>query len=367
MGNQASKIMDKAKDRSTDRKSRHPSRALSVKSSSAASTSEQPSLSSKMNFADTTFQAIPPNLKPSRSQKTNKSGVVIDQDDFKEIDRSQRQHYVLKSIRKTNHWAPYNRDGVILDIGTGHGDWAYEVASTYPKSKIIALDLNPPHAPATILNNLVFKHIDITQRWDIEDNSVDFVFQRDMNRVLLKSNWDHILREMYRVTQPGGVLEILESGKANWLYYSIENGRRGQIKTPRVIDRFTTDFFHYNAGPVQAHADEFFKAQCEHIGRDCDLADHLAADLINVGFINVEQKSLDIPVGEWPSDPNLKQIGFNNFELQRSKLKSLRSAYVEDMGLSGDDYDAASKLILAEFEEYQGYTKWVCWTAEKPS
>ncbi|KAI9282109.1 S-adenosyl-L-methionine-dependent methyltransferase [Umbelopsis sp. AD052] len=272
MGNQASKIMDKAKDRSTDRKSRHPSRALSVKSSSAASTSEQPSLS------------------------------------------------------------------IILDIGTGHGDWAYEVASTYPKSKIIALDLNPPHAPATILNNLVFKHIDITQRWDIEDNSVDFVFQRDMNRVLLKSNWDHILREMYRVTQPGGVLEILES-----------------------------EFFHHNAGPVQAHADEFFKAQCEHIGRDCDLADHLAADLINVGFINVEQKSLDIPVGEWPSDPNLKQIGFNNFELQRSKLKSLRSAYVEDMGLSGDDYDAASKLILAEFEEYQGYTKWVCWTAEKPS
>ncbi|CAO3662478.1 unnamed protein product [Umbelopsis ramanniana] len=143
MGNQASKIMDKAKDRSSERKSRHPNRALSVKSTSATSTStstsERPALPNKTNFADTTFQAVAPNLKPSRSQKTNKSGVVIDQDDFKEIDRSQRQHYVLKSIRKTNHWVPFHRDGVILDIGTGHGDWAYEVASAFPKSKSSAL------------------------------------------------------------------------------------------------------------------------------------------------------------------------------------------------------------------------------------
>lgn len=36
-----------------------------------------------------------------------------------------------------------------------------------------------------------------------------------MNRVLLKSDWNHVLREMYRVAQPGGVLEILESGKQN--------------------------------------------------------------------------------------------------------------------------------------------------------
>ncbi|CAO3662474.1 unnamed protein product [Umbelopsis ramanniana] len=143
---------------------------------------------------------------------------------------------------------------------------------------------------------------------------------------------------MYRVAQPGGVLEILES-----------------------------DLFHHNAGPVQMQADEFYRAQCEHIGRDSTLADHLAADLTNIGFINVEQKSLDIPVGEWPSDPNLKQIGFNNFELQRSKLRSLRSTYVDGMGLSPNDYDAATKLILSEYEEYQGYTKWVCWTAQKPA
>jgi hypothetical protein len=83
--------MDKAKDRSSDRKSRHSNRALSVKSTSASSTSERPPLPNKTNFADTTFQKVAPNLKPSRSQKTNKKGGVIDQEDFKEIDRSQRQ------------------------------------------------------------------------------------------------------------------------------------------------------------------------------------------------------------------------------------------------------------------------------------
>ncbi|KAH8550489.1 S-adenosyl-L-methionine-dependent methyltransferase [Umbelopsis sp. PMI_123] len=241
-------------------------------------------------------------------------------------------------MRKVNHWVSYNCDGIILDIGTGHGDWAYEVASTYPKSKIIGLDLNPPTVPVTIQNNLEFKIQDITQRWDIPDNSVDFLFQRDMNRVLLKSDWKHVLREMYRVAQPGGVLEIVEP-----------------------------DLFHHNAGPVQTAADEYFKDQCEKIGRDWSLADHLSEDLTNIGFINVEKKSLDIPVGEWPSDPNLKQIGFNNFELQRSKLRAMRANYVNVVGLSAEEYDAASKQILSEYEDYQGYTIWVCWTAQKPA
>lgn len=39
------------------------------------------------------------------------------------------------------------------------------------------------------------------------------LFQRDMNRVLLKADWDHILQEMYRVVRPGGVIEIIECGK----------------------------------------------------------------------------------------------------------------------------------------------------------
>jgi hypothetical protein len=86
-----------------------------------------------------------------------------------------------------------------------------------------------------------------------------------------------------------------------------------------------------------------------------------------IGFIKVDQKSLDIPVGEWPSDPGLKQIGFNNLELQRSKLRSLRSAYVDGAGIPGEDYDIASKAILAEYEQFQGFTKWICWTAQKPT
>lgn len=85
-----------------------------------------------------------------------------------------------------------------------------------------------------------------------------------------------------------------------------------------------------------------------------------------LGFVKIVQKSLDIPVGEWPSEPALKQIGFNNLEVQRSKLRSLRSAYVDTTFITSEAYDAASKAILAEYEQFQGYTKWVCWTAQKP-
>jgi len=211
------------------------------------------------------------------------------------------------------------------------------VASTYPKARIIGLDLNPPIVPVTIQNNLIFKEQDIKQPWDIQDNSVDFLFQRDMNRVLLKADWDHILQEMYRVVRPGGVIEILEC-----------------------------DLFHHNAGPIQTEADQYFRDECDRIGRDILLAEHLADDMEKLGFVKIVQKSLDIPVGEWPSDPALKQIGFNNLEVQRSKLRSLRSAYADTTFITSEAYDAASKAILAEYEQFQGYTKWVCWTAQKP-
>jgi ubiquinone/menaquinone biosynthesis C-methylase UbiE len=58
-------------------------------------------------------------------------------------------------------------------MGTGHGDWAYEVASTYPNARVIGLDLNPPSTPVTIQKNLIFKIQDIRESWDIRDNSVD--------------------------------------------------------------------------------------------------------------------------------------------------------------------------------------------------
>ncbi|KAJ2957242.1 hypothetical protein NQZ79_g7040 [Umbelopsis isabellina] len=370
MGNQASKAIEKTKDR----KSRQPSRARSLASSSASSTGRP-----KINIASITEDAnmIPkstPTTSATAKHKKEFNSLVIDQDDYKEIDRSQRQHYVLKSSRKANHWAPFKGKGVILDIGTGHGDWAYEVASAYPNARVIGLDVNPPSTPVTIQRNLIFKVQDIKESWDIRDNSVDFLFQRDMNNVLLQSDWKHILQEIYRVVRPGGVIELLEQGKLglhhimqDFLLFSLFLCWTHPKEWIAHKIRFTTDLSHHNAGPTIHRANEYYKAECEQTGRDITLSAHLTDMLSNVGFVRIEQKNMDIPVGEWPSDTGLKQLGFNNLELQRSQLRFLRSVYIQKNDISTESYDAATKAILAEYEQFQGFTRWTCWVAYKPA
>lgn len=97
------------------------------------------------------------------------------------------------------------------------------------------------------------------------------------------------------------------------------------------------------------------------------LSAHLSDLLSTVGFVHIEQKNMDIPVGEWPSDTGLKQLGFNNLELQRSQLRFLRSVYTQKSDISTESYDAATKAILAEYEQFQGFTRWTCWIAYKPA
>jgi hypothetical protein len=87
MGNQASKAIEKSKER----KSRQPTRARSHASSSISS-----SVRRKVDVTTSTENAnmIPkptPSVAAIAKHDKGFNNLVIDQDDYKEIDRSQRQ------------------------------------------------------------------------------------------------------------------------------------------------------------------------------------------------------------------------------------------------------------------------------------
>jgi hypothetical protein len=81
MGNQASKAIEKSKER----KSRQPTRARSHASSSISS-----SVRRKVDVTTSTENANPSVAAIAKHDK-GFNNLVIDQDDYKEIDRSQRQ------------------------------------------------------------------------------------------------------------------------------------------------------------------------------------------------------------------------------------------------------------------------------------
>ncbi|KAG2236298.1 hypothetical protein INT48_001361 [Thamnidium elegans] len=263
---------------------------------------------------------------------------TIVEEDMKEFDRLQRQHYLLKSTRKGNTWAPIESPKIIVEAGTGNGIWALEMANQYTESQVLGIDLKPPVFQHGNPTNLRYNQTNLNESWPMNDNSVDFIFQRNMYLHIQKDQWPKILEEMFRVLKPGGYIELIES-----------------------------DLWHHNPGPVQQAFQQFFKDQCKLLDLDLEISSSLTGTIEEKGFLDVEKRILDIPIGEWPTEPELKQYGFINKEIQKALLKNKKGTYVPKWGISPADYDLAVSEVLEEYEEFKSFSRFNCWIARKPT
>ncbi|KAI7849785.1 S-adenosyl-L-methionine-dependent methyltransferase [Circinella umbellata] len=249
------------------------------------------------------------------------------------------QHYLLKSARKSNACAPIEKPTTIVDIGTANGIWAIEMAAEHFNARVIGIDIKPPttHQQVTGPKNLSYVEADINDPLPLEDASVDFIFQRSMGTVIRKDKWNHILEEMFRILKPGGYIELIEQ-----------------------------DLWHHNPGPVQNAFDTFMQEQCVEWGLDFAFTESLGTKIEESGFENLEYRQLDIPIGEWPKDAELKQFGFINKETRKLYLRNRKTFFMSNWGLSNEDYDMAVQEVLEEFEDYHGFTRFNCWIGRKP-
>lgn len=349
MGNQASKVIEKSKERKERRSTRNNRRRSTItigeRSHSSLVMAANKNLKANYDWIDekqdpSLIHTPPPVTKTRRQSITeffSSRKKSLAQDDFREIDRLQRQHYLLKSARKSNAWGPIEESTTIVDVGTGNGIWALEMAAEKPTWKVIGLDVRPPSEQQSKPENLNFYEADITEIWPLESGSVDYIFQRSMGQSLQKGQWDHVLKEMLRVLKPGGVIELVEA-----------------------------DLWHHNPGPVQKAIDEFYQVQCTENGLDFAFTETIEKELETVGFTDLDHRTLDIPIGEWPQDAELKQFGFINKEIQKAYLRNRKGFFVSNWGITPDDYEIAVQEVLAEFEDYHGFSRFNCWIAKKP-
>lgn len=62
----------------------------------------------------------------------------------RELDRIDLKHHVMRLLCNGHlHLAPIVKPQRILDIGTGTGIWAIEMAEQYPEAAVIGTDLSP--------------------------------------------------------------------------------------------------------------------------------------------------------------------------------------------------------------------------------
>ncbi|KAK1535526.1 methyltransferase domain-containing protein [Colletotrichum paranaense] len=174
----------------------------------------------------------------------------------------------------------------VLDIGTGTGVWALQVAEELPHAEILGNDLSAIQ-PTWVLPNVKFEIDDVESPW-IHTRKFDFIFSRYMTSSI--ADWPKLMRSVYENVAPGGWVEFQD--------YDLEYRSDDGSLTPQ---HSTYKWLH-----------KFFEA-CRIVGRDPNPGPQLEGWIREAGdYVNVVHQKYKIPIGDWPKDPHYKECGMIN-------------------------------------------------------
>lgn len=138
--------------------------------------------------------------------------------DLEEINRLDFQHYMLRHALRGLYAAPVSETDSILDVGTGTGRWALDMATVLPKSRVIGLDVNPPPADEqaetgtdTRPPNYSFMPGNVLEGLPFPDGTFDYVHMRLLFTALPSNRWPTAIRELARVARQDGWVESVET------------------------------------------------------------------------------------------------------------------------------------------------------------
>ncbi|KAJ5341794.1 hypothetical protein N7541_010918 [Penicillium brevicompactum] len=180
--------------------------------------------------------------------------------------------------------APVREPKEILDIGTGRGSWAVDVADMFPETTVRGVDLFPP--PIDWLPpNCIMEVDDILKEWTWR-KSFDLIHLRQMVGAFTPKEWDSVFEQCYKNLKPGGWIEQLEVD-------------------PHII--CTDGTLPANSSAVQ-FAEAIISA-AKQANQPIDTVDTMRGRMSKLGFIDIHEKKYNWPMGPWPRDPLLKEAG----------------------------------------------------------
>ncbi|KAJ5322547.1 hypothetical protein N7452_010836 [Penicillium brevicompactum] len=179
--------------------------------------------------------------------------------------------------------APITNPQKILDLGTGTGIWALDIAEKFPAAKVIGNDISAIQ-PSWVAPNVEFIVEDFESEWLYKKDSFDFVHARLLAGCV--ADWSHFFSQVFEHVKPGGYFEIQESAVWAW-------SDDGTLRADSPL-------FQY----VQA-----LDAAGRATGRELNIYYKLKEWMIDAGFEDVQQFTYLLPYSPWPRDPYLKEIG----------------------------------------------------------
>ncbi|KPM41478.1 hypothetical protein AK830_g5067 [Neonectria ditissima] len=204
--------------------------------------------------------------------------------DDTEQDRLDMIHHVYSLVLEDRLFlAPIEPVGLdVLDIGTGTGIWAIQFGDENPSSTIVGNDLSPIQ-PDWVPPNVKFVVDDVEMDW-VEPIEYDYIHCRYMAGSI--RDWPRLFKQAYANLKPGGWVEFQET--ANTLY-SEDGSLAPENPMAQLMDYLST--------------------ACDKIGRTLDPAPFFFQWAEEAGFTQLKEERFKLPVGTWPKDARLKEIG----------------------------------------------------------
>ncbi|KAF9501017.1 S-adenosyl-L-methionine-dependent methyltransferase [Pleurotus eryngii] len=214
--------------------------------------------------------------------------------DHDEVKRSELHHRMMQfvfngksyigPVSEVLHGGHQRR---VLDLGTGGGCWAIDIADEFPKVEVVGVDLAPIQ-PRSVPPNCTFELCDLDQ-WTLPypDNHFDLIHARSMHTGI--SNYPRLVHEISRILKPGGLVILIEPD-----LMPIADGKPAD-------DEGLPGWFAFW---------QTYRGCLKQQGIDTTVPSRLPQFLsATKAFHHIVTQDGNIPVGFWPKDPLLLTVG----------------------------------------------------------
>ncbi|BFZ53844.1 hypothetical protein PYCC9005_000875 [Savitreella phatthalungensis] len=119
-------------------------------------------------------------------------------------------HELVRDLQNGRLYActSLKEDATILDVGTGDGQWAIDVAKAMPRARVCGIDVRQVTAAPSSPSNVIFETVNVMEGFPFNTGTFDLVHSRLLCGGI--TDWRQYLSNLWRITRKGGSVECIE-------------------------------------------------------------------------------------------------------------------------------------------------------------